>query len=100
PVGEVDDAQDAVDHRHPDGRDRDHRARDEAVREELEEHQTIAGSGTSRPSPKRAASSTASAGSGGSPTTAPATMRATAGASMNPWPLKPAATWSPSSPGS
>ena len=54
PVGEVDEPEDPVDERDPDGRDRVYRAGDEAVHEQLHEHGQITwGSGTSRPSSKR-----------------------------------------------
>ena len=91
-VRKVDEAEDPVDQRDADGGNRVHRSGHEAVHEELQEHvQITCGSGTVRPSWKRRLSRMASTVSS-SPTTAPATMRPTAGAIMNPWPLKPAAT--------
>src|SRR5262245_27432076 len=94
-IGEVDDSEDRVDDGDARCADREHRTRNEAVRDELPEHQTSCRSGTRRFSANRSAPSVVSAGSGGAPITAPATIRATAGANMNPGPLKPAATNKP-----
>ena len=97
---EVDDPEDPVDERDADGGDRDDRTRDETVREELQEHRSDdLRLGQRRASAKRGASRAAAVPRPRARATiASARSRPTAGASMKPCPLKPAATQSPSRP--